>query len=303
MRNAFVDALLERAKLNPHINLVVGDLGYGVVGKFEEDLPNQFLNAGVAEQSMLGLSAGMASTGKHVFVYSIANFPTFRALEQIRNDVCYHNLPVTIVSVGAGLGYGVLGYSHYAIEDIAIMSALPNIEIYSPSDSADAVVCLDQILLSKKPSYIRIGKGGEQDIFKKSTPINVGYNILRECYKDIVIVTGAITLNVLAAVDVINQTRDIPIGLISVNKIKPLNLPLDVFDLHSRVVVIEEHISSGGLKSLVLDFFSRNKLLFEISGINIESPTTLPLGSQEFVREKAGLSINSILSKLTELFS
>ncbi|MDA9308784.1 transketolase family protein, partial [Amylibacter sp.] len=115
MRNTFITMLTNYAKINDKIFLIVGDLGYSVVEEFAELFPKRFINAGVAEQNMIGLAAGIASEGYHVFCYSIANFPTFRCAEQIRNDVSYHNFPVTIVAVGGGVAYGNLGYSHHAV--------------------------------------------------------------------------------------------------------------------------------------------------------------------------------------------
>ena len=124
MRNAFIEELVQLARVNKNIALVVGDLGYKVVEPFAEEFPDRFINAGVAEQNMTGLAAGMASEGFHVFTYSIANFPTFRCAEQIRNDIDYHNLPVTVVTVGGGLSYGNLGYSHHAVQDFGLMRYL-----------------------------------------------------------------------------------------------------------------------------------------------------------------------------------
>ena len=138
MRTAFIQELIRQARIRPDIFLVVGDLGYSVVEPFMEEFPGRFLNAGVAEQNMTGVAAGLASEGYHVFTYSIANFPTIRCLEQIRNDVAYHRLPVTVVSVGAGLAYGNLGYSHHAVQDIAIMRTLPELTILSPADPGEA---------------------------------------------------------------------------------------------------------------------------------------------------------------------
>src|ERR1700744_4244878 len=125
MRNAFIDELVALAESNDQIALVVGDLGFSVVEPFADRFPDRFVNAGVAEQNMTGLAAGMASEGYHVFTYSIANFPSFRCAEQIRNDVAYHGLAVTVVAVGGGLAYGALGYSHHAVQDYALLRALP----------------------------------------------------------------------------------------------------------------------------------------------------------------------------------
>ena len=161
MRNAFVDELLSAAEVHDNIVLVVGDLGYGVIEPFAKRFPKRFFNSGVAEQNMMGFSAGLASEGFHVFVYSIANFATFRCAEQIRNDVDYHNLPVTIVVVGGGLAYGNLGYSHHAVQDYALMRAMPNMLIAAPGDPMEARACMRYLVAKPQPSYFRLGKAGE----------------------------------------------------------------------------------------------------------------------------------------------
>ena len=161
MRNAFIQELVALAELHPHIALVVGDLGYSVVEPFADRFPERFINAGIAEQNMTGLAAGMASEGYHVFTYSIANFPTFRCAEQIRNDVDYHRVPVTVVSVGGGLAYGALGYSHHAVQDYALLRTLPNTLIAAPGDPMEVRACLRYLVAHPQPSYLRLGKAGE----------------------------------------------------------------------------------------------------------------------------------------------
>jgi len=161
MRNAFIDELVSLAQAHPHIALVVGDLGYSVIEPFADQFPERFVNAGVAEQNMMGLAAGMASEGYHVFVYSIGNFPTFRCAEQLRNDVDYHQLPVTIVAVGGGLAYGPLGYSHHAVQDYALMRILPNMLIAAPGDPLEVRACMRYLVANPQPSYLRLGKTGE----------------------------------------------------------------------------------------------------------------------------------------------
>ncbi|MCV2348161.1 transketolase family protein [Paucibacter sp. Y2R2-4] len=161
MRNAFIQELVTLARAHPHIALVVGDLGYSVIEPFADEFPDRFINAGVAEQNMTGLAAGMASEGYHVFTYSIANFPTFRCAEQIRNDVDYHRLPVTVVSVGGGLAYGALGYSHHAVQDYALIRSFPNMLIAAPGDPMEVRACLRYLVANPGPSYLRLGKAGE----------------------------------------------------------------------------------------------------------------------------------------------
>jgi transketolase len=161
MRNAFIEELVALAAENDHIALVVGDLGYSVIEPFADRFPDRFINAGVAEQNMTGLAAGMASEGYHVFTYSIANFPTFRCAEQIRNDIDYHQLPVTVVAVGGGLAYGALGYSHHAVQDYALIRSMPNMLIAAPGDPMEVRACLRYLVKHPQPSYLRLGKAGE----------------------------------------------------------------------------------------------------------------------------------------------
>ena len=164
MRNAFIDELVALARAYPHVALIVGDLGYSVIEPFADEFPDRFINAGVAEQNMTGLAAGMASEGYHVFTYSIANFPTFRCAEQIRNDVAYHDLPVTIVAVGGGLAYGALGYSHHAVQDYALMRTMPNMVIAAPGDPMEVRASMRYLVENPGPSYLRLGKAGEPNI-------------------------------------------------------------------------------------------------------------------------------------------
>src|SRR5213078_2569899 len=158
MRTAFFRALLELAAADERVNLVVGDLGFGVVEPFVERFPARFFNAGVAEQNMTGIAAGLALSGKTVFTYSIANFPTLRCLEQIRNDICYHAADVKIVSVGGGMAYGALGFSHFATEDLAIMRALPGLTVVAPGDPVEVKELLPQIVRHPGPVYLRLGR-------------------------------------------------------------------------------------------------------------------------------------------------
>jgi transketolase len=155
MRIRFIETLCAEAEYNPKIFLVCGDLGFSVLEPFATRFPDRYLNAGVAEQNMMGVAAGLAMTGYTVFAYSIGNFPTMRCLEQIRNDVCYHNADVKVVAVGSGFAYGGQGYTHHAVEDVAVMAALPRMEVFSPADPAEVVAVTRLIARSGQPSYLR----------------------------------------------------------------------------------------------------------------------------------------------------
>jgi transketolase len=160
------------------IMLIVGDVGWGVVDEFAKRFPKNFINAGVAEQNMMSMAAGMAAEGYHVFVYSIANFSTFRCAEQIRNDVDYHDLPVTVVSVGGGLAYGAMGYSHHAVQDYALMRSMPNMLIAAPCDDLEATACIRYLIDNPQPSYLRLGRGGEEQIHSQMPVVKPGEWVL-----------------------------------------------------------------------------------------------------------------------------
>lgn len=161
MRTETIDTLLAYAKANPDVMLLTADLGYSVLERFAEALPAQYANVGICEQAMTGIAAGLALSGKRVVLYSIANFPTLRCLEQLRNDVCYHDLPVLVVAVGGGLAYGAQGYTHHGIEDLGIMAMLPNIAVACPADPQEAMALLPQLLERRRPAYLRLGRSGE----------------------------------------------------------------------------------------------------------------------------------------------
>ena len=165
MRDIFIDELCSAVEKNKNIILLVNDLGFGVVEKFCKKFPINYYNAGISEQSMIGYAAGLAASGKHVFVYSIANFPTFRCAEQLRNDIDYHKLSVTVVSVGAGVGYGNLGYTHHGLQDYSLIRSFPNTLIASPGDIMELKGCIKYLLKNPQPSYLRL-----ED--RKSTRLN-----------------------------------------------------------------------------------------------------------------------------------
>lgn len=169
MKAPFINALIRHATSDERIMLITGDLGFNALEPFSERFPDRFLNVGVAEQSMVGIAAGLASAGYRPFIYSIANFPTFRAAEQIRNDVVYHGLDVVIVAVGGGVSYGSLGYSHHLIQDFSLMLSLPGMTILAPSDGLEAELCVDLAIAHGGPSYLRLDRA-EADLDRPVRP-------------------------------------------------------------------------------------------------------------------------------------
>ena len=177
MRDTVVRELIALAQADKNIELITGDLGFGVLKPYWEALPDQFINAGITEQNLTGVAAGMALEGKTVFTYSIANFPTLRCLEQIRNDCAYHNANVKIICVGGGYVYGALGMSHHATEDIACMRALPNVTVICPADAVEAKYALRAIAKAEGTCYLRLGRGGEKLIHTDLTDFTIGSRV------------------------------------------------------------------------------------------------------------------------------
>ena len=164
MRKAFIKKLIELARKDSDIYLLTGDLGFSVLESFQREFPERFINIGISEQAMIGVAAGLAMMGKKVFVYSILPFVTMRCFEQVRVDLCYQNLPVRLVGVGAGLNYGTAGATHHAIEDISVMRSLPNLSVLSPGSCKEVEALLDQANELKGPAYFRLSKSQDPDM-------------------------------------------------------------------------------------------------------------------------------------------
>lgn len=295
--------LQEAASAGQKVGLVVGDLGYGVVETFSEQFPELFLNSGIAEQSMIGISAGLATTLDRVFVYSIANFPTIRCLEQIRNTVCYHNSNVTVVSIGAGLAYGTLGYTHHAVEDIAVMRVMPNMKIFSPADKIDVSLAMDEILSSSGPSYLRLSKSGEGEIPRLITsPTDTDFEWLRKSNGPLIVTTGLITSEVLKAASLL-ENHGITPSVVKLNRLQDFSEEFfDEISESSRLFIVEEHSIMGGVGSMLLELLARRSIVLPTALIGIHEPWNSPVGSDQFLRNHFGLSPEGISQQILSFF-
>ncbi|MGX7893861.1 transketolase family protein [Tsuneonella sp. HG222] len=291
MRDAFVRALGELADQDPDIILVNGDLGFGVLTDFIENRPTQYVNAGVAEQNMTGLAAGMALEGARAYTYSIGNFTTLRCLEQLRNDVCYHEANVTAVAIGGGFSYGQLGMSHFATEDLAILRALPAMTVVAPSDPWQAVELTKQLYAKAGPAYLRIDKD-KAGLPEAPHDVTLGkVRTVREGADATVFTTGAILVEALAAAEVL-AGEGIELMLVDVHTIKPFDAAGVVAAARATGVVLtlEEHTVVGGLGSAVaealLDAGSAPRA-FKRLGVQDIYPSIV--GDQRYLRRAYGL--------------
>ncbi len=293
MRTAFIKELFELAKQDERIVLIVGDLGFGVVTPFMEQLPRQFLNAGVAEQNMTGMAAGMALSGKIALTYSIANFPTLRCLEQVRNDVCYHNANVKVVSVGGGFTYGAMGATHHALEDLAVMRAMPGLAVVAPGDPVEARAATRAVIAYHGPCYLRLGKAGEPVVHQSPIDFELGKAIpMREGRDATLISTGGILQNVVRAAERLVK-EGIATRVLSMPTIKPLDTEavLAAARETGAIFTIEEHSVVGGLGSAVAEVLAETEgTKVPFKRIGVPSGFSPYIGSQEYMQECHGLT-------------
>lgn len=293
MRNAFIDELVLLAAQHPNIALVVGDLGYSVVEPFADQFPERFINAGVAEQNMTGLAAGMASEGYHVFTYSIANFPTFRCAEQIRNDVDHQKLAVTVVAVGGGLAYGALGYSHHAVQDYALMRSFPNMLIAAPGDPLETRACLRYLVAHPQPSYLRLGKAGEP-VFHKDTPsVEPGKWIpvspAQAASPDVLLCTGA-TLGLAMDWQRRDAYRDHAVMSMPLWSMASKVTQAAQMRQMGQVTTLEDHLADGGFGSWLMESLTREpELRARLESVALDPVVCGMVGSQKTLNELGGL--------------
>lgn len=304
MRDRFVSTLMSLAENDPNLHLVTGDLGFGVLKPFWERFPDQFTNAGIAEQNMTSFAAGMALEGKTVFTYSIGNFPTLRALEQIRNDCAYHEANVKIVCVGGGFVYGALGMSHHATEDLAIMRALPSVTVMAPCDPTQAQLATEAIYVHPGTCYLRLGRGGEPDLGDARGDFQIGRAVPVFAGADIALLfTGAIGDEVLGAREILAADGIDP-TVIAFPTVKPIDASsiVDLAQTYQALVTVEEHNIVGGFGGAVAE------VLAELPGtrarlvrVGLEDRYSSVVGSQHYLREVYGMSARAIAERVLEV--
>tara|TARA_B100000900_G_scaffold406003_1_gene416390 strand:+ start:1328 stop:2248 length:921 start_codon:yes stop_codon:yes gene_type:complete len=303
MRNTFVDELLNIASHNNKIMLLTGDLGFGVMEKFQEQLPNQFLNCGVAEQNMTAIASGLAMSGMIPFTYSIGNFPTFRCLEHIRNDVAYHKLSVKIVSIGSGFSYGQLGMSHHATEDLSVMRSIPELSVYSPASKDEVKQITKNIIEKDGPAYLRLDKSvgitginSQNFNFEKATSFMKGDEIT-------VISIGAISEEVYDACNALKK-ESISCDFLSVHSLKPIDKEsiLKSIKKTKKVITIEEHSIIGGLGSTISEICSEECIeLLKFKRMGLKDEFSSVVGDQDFLRKYYEIDSKSIYNEIIKL--
>jgi transketolase len=304
MRNIFINSLIEKAETDPRILLITADLGYGVIDSFAEKFPNQFFNSGITEQSTVSMAAGLASQGFRPFVYSIANFPTFRAMEQLRNDVNCMQLGVTIVALGEGFSYGSAGYSHHLIEDISVIRTFDNFSIYSPTSASEIRSSISEIMISSKSALLRLGRlPVESEAFKSVKSGFESFNLWHKGFGANLIFHGGIGDEIRGSFEsILNSGLDI--SVYSCYHLEPEKIA-EFLTAHPAdpIVVVEEHVRAGGLGTIFLEVANDLGFKMPILRIGIDKIDREGVGPVEYLRKSYGLDANALQQKILRFIS
>lgn len=305
MRDTVIRELIGMGKEDRQLEIVTGDLGFGVLKPFWEALPDQFVNAGIAEQNLAGVAAGMALEGKTVFTYSIGNFPTIRCLEQIRNDCAYHKLNVNIISVGGGYVYGSLGMSHHATEDIACMRALPGVTVICPGDPAEARLAVKALAETPGTGYLRLGRGGEKIVNTSIKDFTIGKAYLirkaEELDKKVAVFsTGAILEETARACDML-KAEGVAAEQYSFPTVKPIDKDVisDCARRFDHIFTVEEHNIAGGFGSAVAEVISELGSGVRLHRLGINDCYCSEVGTQAHLRDYVGISAEKIAAHIS----
>lgn len=302
MRKKSLDSVYELAKVNDKIIFIGSDLGPDVLLTMKKEMPDRFFMEGVSEQHIIGMAAGLAMEGFIPYVNTIATFLTRRCYEQVALDLCLQDLPVRLIANGGGVVYAPLGPTHLAIEDIAIMRALPNMTVVAPCDAEEMKRFMATTIDWPHPIYIRLGKGGDKVVSEEKFGFEIGKAILmREPGQGLFISTGVMTQLVLEATEQLRK-EGLTCGVLHVHTIKPLDEASlsDLLPGVNAVVTVEEHTRIGGLGSAVLEFTNDNipEQSSKIVRIGIPDQFAKQYGSQDSLLKHWGITVETLMETM-----
>lgn len=303
MRSTAIQTLGKLAVTDSNIFLLTADLGFKIFDQFRSTHPDRFINVGVAEANMVGIATGLALSGHNVYCYSIVPFLTMRCLEQIRVDLCYHNLNVKLVGIGGGLAYGLEGMTHHAVEDISIMRSLPNMTVVVPGDPLEVEAIVNESATHQGPLYIRLGTDGSPQVHQTIPELKIGKGIVLNEGGDVGIIANGTMLHTAKIVSETLVSRGLAVTLISMPTVKPLDggLVAECARGCEAIFTIEEHSIIGGLGSAVAEVLAESGYRGLFRRIAMPDAYGSDIGKVEYLREKCGLTpeviMNHILSE------
>lgn len=307
MRQTSLNMVYELAKKDRRIFFIGSDLGYKVLQKFKEEIPERFFMEGVSEANVIGMAAGLAFEGKIPYVNTISTFLTRRCYEQVVLDLCLHNLPVRLIGNGGGVVYAPLGPTHLAIEDIAILRAIPNMAIVAPSDAEEMKRLIPQTVDYPGPIYIRLGKGGDPVVSSDKNRFQIGKGIEMKSGKDALIATTGVTLKIaLEAASKLSE-NGISAGVLHFHTVKPFDseLLLEKSSSVKAVVTVEEGVIHGGLGSAASEVLMESNLVSGLRFARVGIADIFPeeYGSQDSLMKSLGISTERVVSEITRLLA
>ncbi len=304
MRNAYIAELYDLAKKDPRIMALVADNGAIVYDKYREAYPGRFINFGIAEANMVGVAAGLAHCGKIPFCYTIAAFLTMRAFEQIRNDVCLQKSNVKLVGIGAGFVYSDLGPTHHAVEDLAMLRALPGMTLFAPADPLEARLATREAARINGPVYLRIATSKTPEIYKKDYEFVPGKAVTLSDGEDITLIaTGNIVHEALKAADMLKKEGK-SVRLLNMHTIKPLDRQAVIEAARETmgILTIEEHAINGGLGSAVAEALAEDDgLPVRFARMGLRGTFPKGYGTLEEMKKLNGLSAEHIAKRAGDL--
>lgn len=303
MRNKYRDVIHRLMKENPQIVAVFADSGTDECDLVRQDMPDRIIECGISEANAIGVAAGAESCGKIPIVYGMGAFLAYRAFEFIRNDICVQNRNVKIVGSGAGIGYNNLGPTHHTTEDIAVMTALPNMCVLSPSTPLEVAPVMKQAIEHHGPVYIRFGKAYEEEVFTEEPDFKIGKAaILRDGTDATIFVTGSMIADVLKSAEMLSKDK-IDIQVVNVTSLKPIDKNTIIMSAKKtrRILVVEEHNYFGGLRSLISDILIEAGTAVSFRSISFRDEYCLEYGWRQEIRKKYGISVEGIIRKVKEM--
>lgn len=301
MRDAFSNALVAAAKENPKVLLLTGDHGYALFDEFRRVCPDQYINAGIAEQNMVGVAAGLAKAGFHPVVYGLSAFVPIRVLEQIKLDVCYEQLPVTFIGDGAGVVYSSLGTSHQSTEDIAALRGVPHISILSPADRHETLACMKMALESETPVYLRMGKADLGDVHDSALELVWGdlIEVKLGAGDAAFIATGSM---VKTALKISTNWRESSVW--SAPFVKPINEEqvASICENKRVVVVLEEHSVYGGLGAAIAEISSTDAPTY-VCRVGIQDRFSQYCGTYNYLMREHKLDSDSVIAQVNQFLN
>ena len=302
MRDAFFKGLYQVIESDKNVMVLTADHGAFGLNRIKEDFPNQYLNVGIAEQNMVSVAAGLALSGKIVYIYSIINFVTLRCLEQINIDIASMNLHINIVGVGAGFTYSTDGPTHHGTQDVAIMSVIPNLSIYNCSDAVNSNAFAKMGYENKGPKYIRIEKGLVPELYKQENLFEDGIAKVKNGNDTYILSSGIMIHKAIDAAKTLSK-NDSEIGVLDLYRMKPINeiLLVDFLSDVKKLLIIEDNICTGGLSEKVCSILMKNKMTLDMKILNVPDSFSFYYSQKrEYVENQSGLSVAHIMEILTE---